>query len=317
MPPAPLVRAIRSGFVESVHAGHVAVVDAEGRLVASLGDPDRVTYARSSMKPLQAAVSLLRADEDLPDDELAVMCGSHNGEEIHIEAVRRVLDRAGLDAGALRTPPSRPLDDVSAREVRTPAPIFHNCSGKHAGMLLACARRGEDLSSYRDQSHPLQVAVLAAVAAAARTSPAHVGVDGCGVPVHALPVAAMARLFASLAAGAVEGGGRAVTAMRAAPYLVAGRGRVCTAVMERADVAVKVGAEGLICAAIPAQGLGVAIKIEDGGTRALDPALIRTLRLLDVLDDAAEADLADFARPPVLGGGEPVGELVADFTLAG
>jgi L-asparaginase II len=240
------------------------------------------------------------------------MCASHNGEPVHLEAVRTILGRAGLGFGALRTPPARPIDEEAARSVPEPSPEFHNCSGKHAGMLLASVRRGFDVSAYPDPGHPLQLAVLGMVEEAAGRPPDAVGVDGCGIPVHALPLAAMAVLYARLAAGRVAHASRALAAMRTEPYLVAGRRRVCTAVMEHAPVALKTGAEGMMCAAIPERGMGVALKIEDGAARASDPAIVHALGLLDVLDPAA---VPRFARPPVQGGGRQVGELVAGFAL--
>jgi L-asparaginase II len=311
----PLVRVVRSGVTEAVHMGSVVVVDADGSVTASAGDPSAVTFARSSMKPLQAAVSLATAGDDLPDPEVAVMCASHNAEPVHVAAVDALLARAELGREALRTPAGLPLDDESARLAAGPEPVLHNCSGKHAGMLLACRRAGFDLSSYRDAAHPLQIRVEAAVRQLAG-EPTAVGIDGCGVPVHALPLVQMARLYAGLAGERLDGAVRAVGGMRAAPYLVAGRNRVCTAVMERVpDVVVKIGAEGLICAGLVGRGLGVAIKVDDGSSRALDPALVRALRLVDAIDAAGEDSLRQHARPPVLGGGRPVGEMVADFDL--
>ena len=316
MPPVPLVRAVRSGLEESVHLGSVAVADADGGLVAWAGDPDRVAFARSSMKPLQAAVSLGMIDHDLSHAEIAVMCASHNGEPVHVEAVEHLLARAALDAGALRCPPGLPL--AAGAPAASPERRFHNCSGKHAGMLVACAGQGLDLSTYRDPDHPLQLRVLEAVRAAAG-EPRAIGVDGCGVPVHALSLREMATLYARLVApgrmGPVEAAaGRAVAAMVAEPYLVAGRDRVCTAVMQEArGVIAKVGAEGLVCAGIPSSGLGVAIKAEDGAARAQAPAVVRALRLLDAVGETEP--LEPFARPPVLGGGKPVGHLEAVFDL--
>jgi L-asparaginase II len=313
MPPVPLVRVVRSGVEESVHVGSVVVADADGRVLRRAGDPTRVAFARSSMKPLQAAVSLRLAEVDPSDREVAVMCASHNGEPVHVEAVTALLRRAGLDEDALQTPPDRPIDPGSASAVDGPRPMFHNCSGKHAGMLLACSGRGFDTTTYRDSDHPLQRAVLETVEAAAGQAPDAIGVDGCGVPVHALPLAAMATLYARLGADRVDGAGRALAAMRTEPYLLAGRNRVCTAVMEAApDVALKTGAEGLMCAAVPDRGIGVALKIEDGGARAADPAIVRALALVDALDPAG---VPAFARPPVLGGGRPVGHLDASFDL--
>lgn len=265
------------------------------------------------MKPLQAAVSLTFIEETLPDEEAAVMCGSHNGEPIHVDAVRSLLGRAGLDFGSLRCPAAWPLDQGSAVAARERRPELHNCSGKHAGMLLASVRAGFATDSYTEPEHPLQQAVLGAVTEAAGEEPAAVGVDGCGVPVHALPLRAVATLYARLVADGVRGADLAVGAMRRAPYLVAGRDRVCSAVMERAEVIVKVGAEGLVCAGLLRDGVGVAIKVEDGSHRALDPAIIRALRLLGALPE--DASLERFATPPVLGGGRQVGRLLPEFEL--
>jgi L-asparaginase II len=313
----PLVRVVRSGFEEAVHLGSVAVADVDGRVVAWAGDPQHVTFARSSMKPLQAAVSLTLSGEALTDDEVAVMCASHNGEDVHVRAVASILSRAGLGFDALQTPPDRPFDEETALRIPEPRPEYHNCSGKHAGMLLASVRRGFDPASYRQSEHPLQDAVLGAVRDAAGADPVAVGVDGCGVPVHALSLASMARLYARLAAEAVAGADRVVGAMRASPYLVAGRTRMCTAVMEAVHgVVVKVGAEGLVCAGSLDGRLGIAVKIADGAARAAEPALVRAMAVLGLLpDDALGGPLRPYARPPVLGGGRPVGELIADFGL--
>jgi L-asparaginase II len=303
--------------VESVHLGSVAIVDADGKLLASAGDPDRVTYARSSMKPLQAAVSLTFIDEDLPAEEVAVMSASHNGETQHLAAMRSVLDRAGLGVDALRTPAAFPLDPESARAAGAPRPELHNCSGKHSGMLLASKRRGHPLESYPDPDHPLQRAVFDAVTREAGIEPLAIGVDGCGVPVHALPLTGLARIFASIVVPRrVPGGDQVVAGMRTAPYLVAGRHRVCTAVMEAVpDVVVKVGAEGLVCAGILGRGIGVAIRIDDGSARATDPAIVHALRLLGALGEEPLEVLDPFARPLVLGGGRPVGNLLPVFDL--
>jgi L-asparaginase II len=316
MPAVPLVRLVRSGFEEAVHLGSVAVADADGRLLAAAGEPHAVTFARSSMKPLQAAVSLTLAGEAPDDEEVAVMCASHNGEPRHLERVRSLLGRAGLGVEALRTPPSWPLDQASAATVEGPRPEYHNCSGKHAGMLLACVRRGFDAETYREPGHPLQVAVLEAVRAAAE-EPRAVGIDGCGVPVHALPLSSLAAMYARLVTpGTVPGADRAVAAMRGTPYLVAGRNRMCTALMEAVpEVVVKVGAEGLVCAGVAGRGIGVAVKVRDGAARAAEPALVRALTLLGVVRDPEAPGVTRFAHPPVLGGGRPVGELVADFDL--
>ncbi len=317
---ASLVRVVRSGLEESVHAGHIAVCDAEGRLVARLGDPAHPLFSRSSMKPLQAAVSLGRFAETVPDELLAVMCASHNGEPVHVRAVRRLLRRGGVREAALGCPPDLPMRREDRSAAARPRRIVHNCSGKHAGMLVACSDSGVDLATYLRPSHPLQRAVSRAVRGATGVDP-QIGVDGCGAPVHGLSLSAMATLFARLArperlGRLAEPASRAVAAMRAHPYLVAGAGRSDTIIMGgTSNIVCKVGAEGLHCAAILDAGLGVAVKVADGGDRAAGLALVRTLALLDAVPVEQADRLAPLVHPPVLGGGRPVGEMVADFRL--
>lgn len=322
MAAAVLARVVRSGLEESVHVGHVAVCDAEGRLVAWAGDPGREVFARSSMKPLQASVSLAAIrDETLPVQMLAVMCASHNGEPQHVRTVSALLRRSGLGVSSLRCPPEWPLDAGARADTRRPRPILHNCSGKHAGMVSAAAAAGWDLATYLHPSHPLQRRVLAAVLRATGLERVHVGVDGCGAPVHGMPLASMATLFARLARperlGPIEAEvARATAAMRAEPYLVAGRNRTDTALMrEVPGLVVKSGAEGLACATVVEPGLGVAVKIEDGGDRAVGPALIHALLRLGALDAGALERLGPFARRPILGGGREVGEITSAFRL--
>ncbi|HEX9313312.1 MAG TPA: asparaginase [Actinomycetota bacterium] len=322
MPSVPIARVVRSGLEESVHAGDVVAVAANGRMMAWAGDPERLLFARSSMKPLQAAVSLSLAPFEFSDREVAVMCGSHNAEPVHVEAVRSLLRRAGVPESSLRCPARRPLDEATMVASPDPLAVNSDCSGKHAGMLAACVAQGLPLESYLDPDHPYQAKVLQAVLRATGLRGVHVGVDGCGAPVHGLSLVAMATLYAGLARperlGDLEPhAARAIAAMRAEPYMVAGRNRADTAVMaETSDVVVKSGAEGLVCAAVLGAGVGLAVKAGDGGSRAAGPALIRALRLLDALDDDQVERLAAFARPDVLGGGRPVGSVVADFTLS-
>ena len=300
-----------------------AVVDADGRIVACLGDPERRAFARSSMKPLQAAVSMSLSPvlPGLSEREVAVMCASHNAEPVHLEAVRAILGACEIEENDLLCPEFYPGDP----EALTAAPhrlrINSDCSGKHAGMLGASKANGWPLETYRSADHPLQVRVLEAVQAASGERDLAIGVDGCGVPVHGMPLRSMATIYARLSdPGRLEElaphASRAVRAMRAAPYMVAGRKRVDTAVMERVPaVVVKGGAEGLICAGLLDRGLGVAIKVRDGAHRAAGPALVRTLALLDLAAGGALDALSEYASPSVLGGGEPVGRIVADFDL--
>jgi L-asparaginase II len=313
--PAPLVRVVRSGLEESVHLGHVAVCDADGRLLAWAGDPDHPVYVRSCLKPFQSAVSLaaMGGDERLPERLVAITCASHNGEAVHLRAVRDLLARGGLGAGDLRTPPDYPSDPRAMARSNGKRPEFHNCSGKHAGMLLACVRAGWPTETYRERSHPLQRRVLAAVRAASGVARPAIGVDGCGVPTPGMPLRAVATMYARLAAPEGELAPyqqRAVTAMRSRPYLVGGRNRHDTAVMAATEgLLMKEGAEALDCIVALGAGIGVAVKVADGGYRAAGPAAIAVLRHLGLLSAAERRALAPMALPDLRGGGRPVGRL--------
>jgi L-asparaginase II len=322
---APLVRVVRSGLEESVHLGDVAVCDPAGRLIASVGDPDVRAFVRSSTKPVQGALSLdaIGADAHLSDRLVAIVCASHNGEPVQVRAVRDLLRRGDLRVRDLRTPPARPSDPASARRVARPSPLYHACSGKHAGMLFAARRRGWPLETYPSRSHPLQRRVLAAVRLLSGEDDVAVGIDGCGVPVQGVSLRGVATMYARLSdpdrGGSLAPSIARVTAsMRAHPYLVGGRDREDTEIMEATDdLVVKEGAEALDCAVSLDAGLGIAVKVADGGYRAVGPALIAVLDQLGLLSPGARRRLRGRASPPVLGGGRPVGRLEPVVQLRG
>ncbi|MEA2555250.1 MAG: hypothetical protein QOI60_581 [Actinomycetota bacterium] len=306
---------------ESTHVGHVAVCDSDGRLIAVAGDPDREVFARSCLKPLQTAVALQVIDEDLTDREIAIISSSHNAEPVHLRAVHAVLQRAGLTTSSLRCPPAWPIDPDTMANAGRRRRELHDCSGKHAGMLLACVWGGYERASYLARSHPLQRRIRRATLAAMDRDDTQVGVDGCGAPIFAGAMRDWATVFARLGeperlGPVADGAEMAVGAMLAEPYLVGGRGRLDTDVMSvSGTVMVKEGAEALTCASIPELGLGIAVRAEDGGDRAVGPAFIRALRDLGALARRDVTELRDHARPVVLGGGRPVGEIVSDLTL--
>ena len=285
---------------------------------ASAGDPERLLFGRSSEKPLQGAVSLAAMDpRDLTDDEVAVMCASHDGEPAQVAAVRRLLRRGPVSVSALRNPRDR------ATKGRRP-PVWDQCSGNHAGLLVASSHRGWDLETYRRPGHPIQRRVTKAVVAATDVDRPRIGVDGCGIPVHGLPLRAMATLFARL--GSREGldddlsatADRVVRAMLASPGMVAGTKRLDTDVMRATGtVVVKGGAEGLVCAAIVPMGLGLAVKASDGNGRRLSPAVISVLRELGALDGVRDGALDRHERLPVLGGDQVQGAVEAVIRLDG
>ncbi|HET9671371.1 MAG TPA: asparaginase, partial [Actinomycetota bacterium] len=221
-------------------------------------------------------------------------------------AVRRLLRRGPVAVAALRNPRDRRSGGSRSR-------LHDNCSGKHAALLVASARNGWDLASYRERSHPIQRRIARAVAIATGVARPIVGVDGCGIPVHGVPLRAMATMFARLSRPERLGrlapaADRAVRGMLASPYLVGGRNRLDTDVITATgDVVTKEGAEGLVCAALLTPGLGLALKVADGSGRRSGPAFVRVLRDLGVVDAATLERLARHARLPVWGGDEVQG----------
>lgn len=260
----------RGSVIEAIHHVHgVAVQD--GSVVAEAGDAGLVCYYRSSAKPIQA-LQLVRALPEIPDDELAIACASHRAEPAQLQAARKLLERAGSGESDLECGP---------QEGRVPEPLYHNCSGKHAGMLAVCRMRGWAVEGYRLPGHPLQPAILADLAAAAEVKPAEIptAVDGCGVVTFALPLERLAFSFGRLES--LWAGTHVTAAMRSHPELVGGKGSLDTALMTAADGWVaKGGAEGLFCSVGP-DGLAIALRCEDGALRALGPALERFLQLLE------------------------------------
>ena len=279
------VVARRGGVVEAVHLVH-AVAFADGKVVESAGDAGLVSFLRSSAKPFQA-LELARARDDLDDRDLAIASASHRAEPAQIEAVRGLLAKAGAREDEL---------ECGFQEGRPHARIYHNCSGKHAGMLAACRANGWPLEGYRLPDHPLQRRIAELLPEAVATA-----TDGCGVVTWALPLERMAAMYSQLESS--EEGARVAAAMRARPELIAGEGGTDTELMRTLDgFTAKGGAEGLLCAAGPG-GLGIALKCEDGASRAIRPALAVLLRRLG-------RPLPEFARVPVANSrGEHVGEL--------
>lgn len=334
-PPAPLVHLTRGGVVESVHVGHLVVVDPDGAVVVSVGDADAVLYARSALKPLQLA-GLLEAglwpgsaatDDDARRRALALGSASHSGEPVHLDGVRAVLAEAGLGEEALRNTPDQPLEprEAALRVAAGTAPssLAQNCSGQHAAMLAACAAAGWPVEGYLDPDHPAQAAALAGIAARAPLvgGPGDRSVDGCGTVLPLVVLSDLARAYGRLAAATAEGGAdgadaRVAAGMRAHPYLVGGAGRESTAAMAAgagAGAVAKDGAEGVFALAL-ADGRAAAWKTADGAGRAHAPLLGAVLAHLGVAGDGAAAVLGD---RPVLGHGRPVGaRIVAPDVLA-
>ena len=306
-----LAEVTRSGFTESIHFGAIAVVTAFGDLLAASGDPQVATFLRSTAKPFQSA-SLVRAG--VPerfgwgDCELALTAGSHSGEPGHVSLVARILARAGLTESALQCGSQRPFHEPSARALEAAGepvrPIHNNCSGKHAGMLAAAVAGVHPIDSYPTPDHPVQQANRRLLARlAGKTADAiETGVDGCGVPTFRLSLGEAALALARLADGRAlddadaEAGRRVFDAMRQHPWLVGGTDRLDTDVMAAIPgLVAKAGAEAFYGLAIEPgrlgdQGVGVALKVADGGDRARGPIVVEVLEQLGLLTRAEALD---------------------------
>ena len=298
-----LAEVVRSGFVESVHRGSVVVLDAAGAVVDAAGDVTSQIFPRSSNKPLQAT-GMLRAGLRLADPaHLALVCASHSGEPEHIAGVRAMLRAGGLTEGDLGCPADLPIGEEARTDWlhagRGAERVAMNCSGKHAGMLLTCIAAGWPTEDYRSPDHPLQKQLRTVVEELAGQPAAAVGVDGCGAPVFAMSLRALAEAFLRVAETEVA------DAMRAFPVLVGGAGpeREDTRLMRGVPgLVAKGGAEGVLAIAVPEVG-AVALKIDDGAKRPIGPVAVVALRRLGV--DAPV--LAELEEHDVLGGGQPVG----------
>ena len=309
-----LVQAWRGGIVESAHRGAVAIVDAAGSLHTALGDIDRPIFPRSAVKVLQALPLVASGAADalqLTDEELALACASHGGEEAHARTAAGMLAKAGVDLGALECGAHWPYQDGAQRELarrgEQPTALNNNCSGKHSGFVcLGCQLNGgpgaprQDLrgflAGYVKPDHPVMREVSAALQAATGwdLSSSACGTDGCSIPTHAVPLRHLAHAFARVGTGQGLSPDHARAALRLrqavarAPFFVGGTGRYDTRVMERLGERVfcKVGAEGVHCASLPELGLGIAIKMDDGNnSRACEVVLSALVARLLPLDD--------------------------------
>ena len=337
MQAVPLVETTRgypdTGYAtENVHMGSVAVVDAAGKLLWYAGDPHAMVFTRSALKPFQALPFVLAdgpARFGLSSAELALLCASHSGEEKHLRAVQSILSKTGSDERELACGCHAPLyyDSVGVPvpQGRAWRAIHHNCSGKHSGFLAWCRLHDVACADYVAPAHPLQREIKRSLAAMLGIDAASmpVGLDGCSAPNYALPLARMAQLYARLALGHADprhgaAMGDLFDAMTAHPDLVSGEARCDLAYMQagRGDWVSKVGADAVQTIGIRSAGFGIAIKIADGATRALQAATYSVLDQLDVLDEPQRRQLAHY-RQPLLSNvrGTQVGDTRALFTL--
>ncbi len=330
-----LAKTYRGGLLDLQYTGDIAVVNAEGKLLWSAGDPMRVAFMRSSAKLMQSMVPLESGAVDaygLTEQELAQLCASHNGEAIHVETVAGILQKAGLDESYLQCGPHLPMYEKEAQAMiargEAPRDIHNNCSGKHSGMLITTKYLNEDLDTYYKPEHPHQQRIRNMIGMICNYDPAKIviGLDGCGVPVHALPVYnfawGIARMCQPETLGEKYGpmAQRIVNAMMHYPMNTSGTGRVDMAIMKhwQDKLVAKSGADGYFTIGLPGKGIGIAIKMDQGDGGPKNAVLLEVLRQIGFAteEDLKAEDLAGFYRSePKNHKGEVVGYTTADFTL--
>jgi L-asparaginase II len=330
-----VVEALRGDRVESAHRGAGAVVDADGRVALAFGDVDRPIYPRSAVKALQALPLIESGAADrlsLTDSEIALACASHSGGDEHVALAKSMLAKAGRDPGALECGAHWPLGEAAGRALaqagKNPTALHNNCSGKHAGFVCVACALGVDPKGYPAHDHPVQREVTAALADLTKTRLGDDAraFDGCSIPTYAVPLSALAHGFARFATGRglpaerARAASRLRSAVAAHPAVVAGPGRFDTEVMTilGARAFTKTGAEGVFCAALPEVGLGLAVKADDGGTRAAQAMIAALLRRFGGFGEGLNARLGPFVAPRLVNwNGLEVGALRPAGPIAG
>lgn len=315
----------RGEVIESRHMGVAVVANAQGEVVAGWGDPDMVTYPRSSMKPFQALTLVETGAAEafrLSPKHLALACASHRGEAHHTELAATWLSQIGCTASDLACGAEYPKhQETQLRMIRAgekASPLHHNCSGKHTGFLTLCRHCNYQIEGYRSKDHPSQQQFLNLLADLGAPLDMPLGVDGCTLPSPALSLADAARIAARFAAGQASGKrGAAMTqlieAMGQHPEYVSGSGHPMVAIAKATErrVVFKVGAEAFLLVFLPQEGLGIALKVADGNSRARIPALIAILEELGAITRAESKGLAAIARPVIVNSRqEEVGQIV-------
>ncbi len=311
----PLIELTRGGTLENQHFGAVAVVNAQGRLLAQAGDPQWPSFTRSTLKALQALPFVQAGGPrhfGFSSEQVALLCASHSGEPQHIAQVQGMLDKAGVPRRALQCGCHMPIFTelgIAAEPGLVPDERHNNCSGKHTGFLSYCVQHGLPQENYLDPGHPLQQAIRRDVARAARVKPEDMGmgIDGCSAPNFAMPLSNLALAYARLATGARdsefgESFAALGEAMTAHPDMVSGTARSDLALMRagRGDWVTKAGADAVQVVASKSRGEGFAIKIIDGNKTAVYAATVEVLDQLGWMDDAQRAELAPWRAEPIL-----------------
>ncbi|GBG57252.1 hypothetical protein SPFL3102_02618 [Sporomusaceae bacterium FL31] len=312
-----LLHITRAGKVESIHRGDIVAVNVAGKVVDAVGDAYKPMFWRSAAKPFQVLPFVQQGGMDqfgITNEELALMVSSHSGESQHVALVKQILEKVGLAVDVLACGAARPMDGRAAKDLikqgQKPQAVHNPCSGKHSGMLALCQMLGLPVEGYTESEHQVQKIMHQAVAESTGLDPhqIEIGIDGCGVPVFYLPLYNMALAYARLVQPAQAGWGakeQAMTKIRDAmigyPQIVAGTGRIDTILMNltKGRILAKVGAEAVYCLGSVPDGIGITFKIEDGGTRAINPVIIGILKRLDLITKAEYDELIE-KFPPIL-----------------
>lgn len=312
----------RSGFVESRHAGSAVLIAPDGGVIRSLGAPDAPILPRSCMKPFQA-LAVMTAGVELDGAEAVIATASHAGLPDQVALVQNLLLRAGLDRSALQCPADWPGDSNTRAQLSRagggPDTLYMNCSGKHAAMLLACVRNGWDTRSYLDPAHPLQVHIREIVERMTGERVVATAVDGCGAPVHAMSLKALATGISKIVSsspaspfGLYRQAGLLTRAILENAWAIDGPGRDNTLVIEKLGLVAKLGAEGVMIMAAP-DGTTIALKMLDGSLRAATVVAVKLLVEAGVVERAAANDVLSRLALTVHGGGRPVGVIRASY----
>lgn len=331
--PVKLVEVIRSGIVESSHQGDVVVVDSEGKIIFELGNSERLTFFRSSSKPLQAISFLetgIAEKFNIDLKEIALLMSSHSGEAEHIDLLKGLMARLGVKEEMFECGVNDPINKEAYKKLlmngQMPTKLHCNCSGKHLGFMAAAKALGYPMEGYHKAEHIVQKNSEKVLLEFCNLKPSNVirSIDGCGVPVIAVPLRNMAQAYANLCDERFGDGKYAkscnyvISSMTMYPEMVAGSGRLDTEIMKRFGdrVVCKIGAEGVYCVGIIGKAVGIALKIEDGNSRAIGPAIIEILYQMKVLREDEVIQLKEQWNPGVLNTrGEKVGELKAVFKM--
>jgi L-asparaginase II len=309
---------MRGGHIENQHRGHIVVANSRGKIIYKAGDPDFLVCLRSCAKPLQALPVIESGAADhfnFTEEEIAIFCGSLNGQDFHVKAVENILSKIGLDASHLKCGIHQPSHRGTAKKLisegKSPLPIHNNCAGKHVAMLTLCTFNSWPIEDYCHIEHPVQQMIMDKISHMTEVPKERIGVgiDGCGVPVFFLPLKQLALSYAKLSDAHLSGeeaknspSARMMRAVLNHPEMIAGDERICTDVMRslRKRVFAKTGADGGYALSIMDKGLGVAIKVEDGNNRALHSVVIETLNQLGLLHEKERENLAKYHHPVIL-----------------